>query len=203
MDSPYGNVANDDEINKTVGALKANNFLVEVVDNKEAAKDLVLKTIPKKSEVFNGASVTLEESGILREINDGDYISLRGAMMKLMSDPTKKREMRQITAAPEYMVLSAHALTQDGKIMVASASGSQIPPVAYGAEHVIFVIGSQKIVKDLDDGLKRIQKYAVPLEDARALKAYGAHTSFNKLFVLNKDMPDRTTIIIIKEKIGY
>ncbi len=203
MESSFGKVASEEEINKTAEALKANGFDVIIVDSKEAAKDTAIKLVPKGSETFTGASVTLDESGISEVVNGPDYDSARAKMMALYNEPEKAQEMKRVTAAPDYMLSSAHALTQDGKIMVASASGSQIPSEAYGAAHVIFVVGAQKIVKDLNDGLARIQEYVVPLEDKRAQKAYGTGTNFSRLFVLNNDKPERTTVVIIKEKIGY
>jgi hypothetical protein len=123
--------------------------------------------------------------------------------MALAGDAEKKKEMKQVSGTPDYLVSSAHALTSDGKIMVASATGSQIAPESYGANQVVLVVGAQKLVKDLNDGLKRIEEHVVPLEDVRALKVYGGHTSFNKLLVLNKEMPGRVTVFIVKEKLGF
>jgi L-lactate utilization protein LutC len=200
----FAEVASDKEINETVGALKNNGFAVQVFKTKEEAKKAVLDLIPKGSEVFTGTSATLDETGISEALNGGsDYISLRNKMVALMSDPQKKKETKQIAGTPDYVVSSAHALTHDGKIMIASASGSQLPSEAYGANQVIFVVGAQKLVKDLNDGLRRIEEHIVPLEDKRALAAYGIHTSFNKLLVLNKETPGRVTVVIVKEKLGF
>jgi len=203
MDSVYATAASDDEIAKTAEALKVNGFEAQVVENKEAAKEAVLKLIPKGSEVLTVTSVTLDKSGINEVVNGSGYVSVRHKMMELMGNPEKLKDTRRITVAPDYVVGSAHALTQDGKIMIASATGSQMPSESYGADHVILVIGAQKIVRDLQEGLKRINDYVVPLEDERALKAYGAHTSFNKLLILNKEKPGRITVIVIREEIGF
>jgi hypothetical protein len=124
-------------------------------------------------------------------------------MMALYGDPTKKKEMKQITAAPDFALGSVHALTQDGKLMIASMTGSQFPGEAYGSDKVIFVVGAQKIVKDLAAGITRIEEHAVSLEDERAQAAYGINTAFNKLLVINSDAPGRITVVIIKESIGF
>ncbi|HTE22039.1 MAG TPA: LUD domain-containing protein [Candidatus Limnocylindria bacterium] len=203
MGTQYAKVASDELLNTTVEALQGNGFSVNVVENADEAKKAVLKLIPKGSEVFTNTSVTLDEAGIAEVLNGSDYVSARNKMLALYGDPKKKKEMKRIAGTPEFAIGSAHAITQDGKILVASASGSQIPAEAYGSENVIFVVGAQKLVKDLDEGIKRIEEYVVPLEDERAMAAYGTHTALAKLLVLMLDSPERVTVIIIKDKIGF
>jgi hypothetical protein len=103
----------------------------------------------------------------------------------------------------DYVVSSVHAVTRDGKLLVASATGSQLGIQAYGADKVLFVIGTQKVVDDVDAGVARIENHVVPLEDTRALAAYGVNTSFSKLLILNKEMPGRVTVILVEEPLGY
>lgn len=205
MSTTYGTIASDETINKAAKALEENGFKAVVVDSQKAAKEAVLKLIPKGSDVFTNTSVTLDETGISDAINGSDeYVSARNKMMELWGDPEKKTEMKRVAAAPTYTLGSVHALTQDGKLLVASASGSQIPSESFGAENVIFVVGAQKIVKDLPDGINRIEQHTVPLENERAKQAYGAGTVFAKLLILNKEVVEgRTTVFIIKEHIGF
>jgi hypothetical protein len=203
MEKQYAEVASDEAINSTVEALKSNGFAVEVFETKEEARDAVLSRIPKGSEVFTNTSATLDESGISEVVNGADYVSARNKMLALYGDPTKKKEMKQVASTPDFALGSVHALTQDGKLLIASASGSQFPGEAFGSGAVIFVVGAQKIVKDLPEGIKRIEEHAVPLEDERALVAYGSGTAFNKLLVINSEAPGRITVVIIKESIGF
>jgi len=121
-----------------------------------------------------------------------------------MDRKTQGLEMQKLGAAPEWAVGSVHAVTEDGKVIIASASGSQLPSYAYGSSHVVWVVGSQKIVKDLDEGMKRVREYVLPLESERAMKAYGQPSSINKLLILNKEAnPGRITMVIVKEKLGF
>jgi LUD domain len=114
------------------------------------------------------------------------------------------REMRTLAASPEYVVGSAHALTEDGSLLIASASGSQLGPVVSGAANVILVIGAQKIVSDIATGMRRIYEYCYPLEDARARRAYGVASGVNNILIINKAMTaDRLTAIIVKERLGF
>ena len=121
-----------------------------------------------------------------------------------MDRKTQTREMQQLGTAPEYAIGSIHAVTQDGHIMLASRTGSQMPAYAYGSSHVIWVVGAQKIVTDVDEAKKRIYEYCLPLESERAHKAYGVPGSeVSRLLLINDDIPERTTIIFLKEVIGF
>ncbi len=203
MKKLYDQIADDEVIDRTVKALNNNGFTTRVAANKQEAKELTLALIPKGSEVFTNISATLSIIGVADILNGPAYISVRDRAAALPDTPDKKQKAKRLSAAPAYTVGSAHAITQDGRILIASATGSQIPAEAYGANHVILVVGAQKIVKDIEDGLRRIEEYSVPLEDKRAMAAYGIHTAFAKLLMLNKEMPGRVVVIIVKENIGF
>ena len=200
----YGELANEEAIQKTIRALRSNNFKVEVVENKEEAKKKVLELVPAGAEVFTMTSQTLEAIGVDKEINEsGKYNALR-LKLYAMDRNTQAREMAKLGAAPDWVVASVHAVTLDGHLLIASNTGSQISSEAYAAGKVIFVVGTQKIVKDIQEGIKRIYEYSYPLEDERAQKAYGVHSGVNKILIINKEiMSERTTVILVKEKLGF
>lgn len=199
----YSQAAADGRIAKTVKALEANGFKVKVVDDLKTLHDEVISLIPEKSEVFTATSHTLDEAGLTEELNSDKYISVRNKFMPLYGQADKQNEMKRIGSASDYAVGSVHAITEDGQVMIASASGSQIPNYAYGAQNFIWVVGSQKLVKDLNEGFDRIENYTFHLEDARALKAYGANSSINKILIYRKEPTGRGTVIIIKEAVGF
>lgn len=204
----WNTLANEESIKKTVDALKNNGITAHVVDSAEEAKEKVLKLLPKKAEVMQMTSVTLDTIGITQPINEsGDYDSVRNELNKL--DRSKQHlEMQRIGAAPEWTLGSVHAVTEDGKVVIASNSGSQLPAYAYGSSHVIWVVGTQKIVNNLEDAMTRIYDYVLPLETKRARKAYNLpdtfHSNVSKLLIVNKEVnPERLTIIFVKEKLGF
>jgi len=97
-----------------------------------------------------------------------------------------------------------HAVTEQGQVIVASMTGGQVGPYASGAGTVIWVVGAQKIVRDLEEGLRRIREYSYPLEDARAREAYGIASGINKVLIVNREVvPGRITVILVKEKLGF
>ncbi len=197
-------LATDEDIKKTSKALEDNGIKTVVVENGKEAKDKVIEIIPKKAEVFTMTSVTLESIGLEKEINEsGNYNAVR-AKLFTMDRNTQGREMAKLGAAPDWVVSSVHAVTQDGHLLIASNSGSQLSAEAYAGGKVIFVAGTQKIVKDTDEGMERIYTHTFPLEDKRAQKAYGMHSGVSKILIVNKEVvPERITLILVKEELGF
>jgi len=201
----YNIIPSDEIIQKAIASLKSNGIEAMVVENGEAAKAKTLELIPAQSEVMNMTSVTLETIGIPKEINEsGRYASVRN-QLNSMDRGTQSSEMQKLGAAPLYAIGSVHAVTQEGQVVIASNTGSQLPAYAYGAAKVIWVVGAQKIVKDLDAAFKRIYEYVLPLESERARKAYGVEGSnVSKLLIVNEEIaPGRIVIIFVKEALGF
>jgi hypothetical protein len=182
--------------------LRERNFEVLIVQGGDAARAEVLKRIPDGASVHSGKSKTLEDAGVFHTLMAGGYDFIRKRTMAL--DRMKDREqIRKLWATPDVMVNSAHAVTEAGQIVVTSASGSQIGPIASGAGKVILVIGSQKIVPDLETAFRRIEQHVFPYEDARLREAMGVGTKITRTLILDQDfMPGRTTIILVRDPIG-
>ena len=201
---PYDQLPDDVTIARTAAALTANGITAHVVADGGSALAKLQELLPASAQVMTMTSLTLDTIGAAAAINEsGRYDSVR-AKLTAMDRKTQGREMQLLGAAPEGAVGSVHAVTEDGHVLIASASGSQLPAYAYGASHVIWVVGAQKIVPTLEAGMRRIHEYVFPLEDARALKAYGVHSGLNKVLTLNREAtPGRLTIILVKEKLGF
>jgi len=202
--SKFANLASDVQIKRTVKALEANNIHVIVAEDGADAKKTLYELIPANAEVFTSSSETLNTLGITEEIDkSGRYNSVR-EKMSMMDRETQSREMEKLGATPEYMIGSIQAVTEDGEVIIASKTGSQMSGYAAAAAHVIWVVGTQKIVPTYDDGMERIETYVLPLEMARAFKAYGVASSINKVLVIKKEFkPGRTTMILVKENLGF
>ncbi len=198
----YEQTKSIDVVNKTIASLKKNGIDAVLANDASDAKNMVLSSIPKESTVMTMTSVTLDELDISKEINEsGKFNSSR----TMLSSATDNKEKKAIANIPDYVVGSVHAVTEDGKVVIASNTGSQIPAYVYTADHVIWVVGTQKIVKDLDDAMKRIYEYVLPLESERAKKAYGVSGSFvSKILIVNKEVtPGRIKVVFVPENIGY
>jgi hypothetical protein len=196
-------LADDSSLEKTVGALTANGIEVYVVNDRKEALSKIIYLIPQGSEVMEGSSTSMNEIGATKEIEEsGKYRALRKEIQAI-SDPLKREEARKRASAPAYGMGSVHAITQDGKLVVASATGSQLGIYVYGAANLVLVAGTQKIVKDVDAAFARIREYIFPLEDARMKKAYGVGSRINKMLIINKENPGRIKLILVKEKLGF
>jgi L-lactate utilization protein LutB len=200
----YKMIANADSISKTVAALKENGIDAMVVEDGASAKAKVLEIIPEGAEVMTMTSVTNDTIGVTQELNEsGKYKPVRA---KLYNESTPESEARKIGAAADYVTGSVHAVTEDGKVVIASNTGSQLPAYAYAGGHVVWVVGAQKIVPTLDEALKRIYDYVLPLESVRANKAYHITTgSFvSKLLIIHREVnPKRLHLIFVKEALGF
>lgn len=197
-------LATDEHIKRAANALEANNIHVIIAENGIEAKRLFFELVPAGAEVYLGASVTLEKLGIKDEIDkSGKFDALRPKMFA-MNRETQGREIRKMGAAPDYAAGSVHAVTEDGHVLIASNTGSQLGPYAMGAGKVIWVVGAQKIVKDVNEGLRRIQEYCYPLEEVHMQGLYHVSTAINKILILNREFrPNRITMIIVKEVVGF
>jgi acyl-CoA hydrolase len=191
------------ELAATVVALEEHGFSVEVVDGPDDARTAVLARIPAGSSVMTNTSVTLQETGIADVINDGGpYESARNKMFALDFE-TQAQQMKAIGGQPDYALGSVHAVTHDGTLVIASASGSQLASYAWGAASVIFVIGAQKLVPDLDTAHQRIYQHSLKLEDARAQAAYGQHSYVGKVLEIHQELPGRIHIVLVRQPLGF
>jgi hypothetical protein len=200
----FANLASDEQIERTAEALEANGIHAVVADNGEEAKRIFFELVPEGTEIFLGASVTLETLGIKDVIDkSGKYDAVRPKMFA-MNRETQGREIRKLGGAPDYAAGSVHAVTEAGQVMIASNTGSQLGPYASGAGKIVWVVGAQKLVKDLDEGFKRIYEYDLPLETEHMRQLYNAGTGVNKVLIVNREIrPNRITMIIVKEELGY
>ena len=190
-----------------VGRLAANlqgrNFEVVVVQTGAEAKAEVLKRIPDGARIHSGKSKTLEDIGLFDTLMGSDeYDFVRKQTLKL-DRITQRREMVKLGATPDLMINSVQAVTEAGQLIVVSASGSQIGAISAGGEKLILVVGSQKIVADLDAAFQRIQEHVFPYEDARLLEMLGIHTAWTRTLILEREFtPGRTTVILVRDPVG-
>ncbi|MEO5703544.1 MAG: LUD domain-containing protein [Candidatus Limnocylindrales bacterium] len=202
----FGTRADEAAIERTAEALRAKGYAVHVVDDADAALDTILGILPEGAEVGQGASQTLEDIGVTHELEEtGRFDAVRKHTRSMdRTTPEGLRAMRKLGVGPDWYVNSAHAVTEDGTILVASNTGSQLAPVAFGAGEVIFAIGSQKIVPDLATAFRRLEEHILPLENARMQGLYGVDSEIKKVLIIYKEFrPSRFTIVLINEPAGF
>jgi LUD domain len=202
--SEFSHLSSMERIARVAEALESNGIRALPVETGAEARQIVASLLPDGAEVFNNTSQTLETIGVADDIErSGRYQSLRLRLFQ-MDREMQREELRTLAASPDYVVGSVHAVTESGSLLVASASGSQLGPIVSGAGYVVFVIGGQKIVPDLDAGIRRIFEYSLPLEDRRARDAYGVSSGVNNILIINRVVAaGRITAILVHESLGF
>ena len=200
----FTKLASDERIARVARALEANGMKTLIAETGEEAKKLVLEMVPQGAEVYANQSQTLDQLGLREEFDgSGRYDAIRPKVLKL-DRKTQGNEIRKLRSSPDYMIGSVQAITETGQVLTSSFGGSQLGAYAYGSAKVIWIVGTQKLVKDLDEGFRRIEEYSYPLEDARLLAALGMHSAVGKTLIVNREVvPGRITIVLVKEELGY
>lgn len=205
-DSAFTRLASEQQIEKTVQALQAHGIRAIVCETSEQARTSVLNLIPDGATVYDGPSRTLEALGLPEQIEHATRFQSVRAQSATLDYVTQRNEIRKRIAAPDVLLGSVHAVTEAGEVLIASASGSQLSAVACGASLVIWVVGTQKLVGTLSDGLRRIREYCLPLENERAQQVYGQDqtSAINKLLTINAEHePGRITMVLVKQQLGF
>lgn len=202
--SEFTQLASEQQIEKTVQALQAHGIRVVVFETGEEASKYVLDLIPDGAAVYNSSSRTLEVLGLAERIEHANRFQAVRVRLSTLDRATRRNEMRKLVAAPDVLVGSVHAVTEQGEVLIASATGSQLGATASGAGTVIWVVGTQKLVCTLEDGLRRIREYSLPLESERAQQVYGQASAINKLLIINAEaQPGRITMVLVKQQLGF
>ncbi len=203
----YANVANAASISKTIAALKANGIEALLVDSGAAALATIKECIPQGASVMNGASKTLEQIGYIAYLESGQHgwNNLKAGILA-EKDPAKQSVLRKQATLSDYYLGSVHALSETGEFIIASNTGSQLPHIVFNSPNLIFVVGAQKIVPSLAEGMKRLEDYVVPLEDQNIFQKYGSHTMLSKVLIFKRENPKlgrNVRMLLINEPVGF
>lgn len=203
----YNTLATQESIDKTAAGLNSRNVEVIVVKNGSEALEKIKELIPKGASVMNGSSTTLNQIGFTEYLKSGTHgwDNLHENIVN-EKDPVKQAILRKQSVLSDYYLGSVHGLAETGEFVVASNSGSQLPHIVFTSPNLIFVVSVKKIVPTLEQAVQRLKEHVVPLEDARLMKAYGMHTSLNKMVIFENENPmmgRKIRMIIVEEDLGF
>lgn len=201
----FDQVASKKVLEQVAAELQKRNFTTTIVKDRQAALALLKEQLPEKAEVMTASSTTLNEIGFTDYLASADApVTSVHALIAAENDEAKRQELRRKAIMSDYFLASANAITQDGLIVAVDATGSRVGAMPFAAKHLILVVGAQKIVKNLDEAMQRIKEYVFPKEDARLLAAYGAHSSFGKWIIMEKEIvPGRVQVVLVEEALGF
>ncbi len=202
-DPAFARPADEGTLHRVAGALRARGIGADVVADGEAARVKVHELIPDGAHVYNATSRTLDTIGLSRDILEQERYDAARHVLDQLDPSTQMDQYRRGAASPQVVVGSVHAVTEDGQLLVASASGSQLAAYAFGAAQVIWVVGAQKVVPDLDTAFQRVRRYSYPLEDVRARAVYGFPSAINKQLRISGETPGRAHVVLVGEVLGF
>ena len=193
-----------DRLDRVAAAMEANGIHTIIASSASEAREIVLDLIPDGAELFESSSQTLIETGLASAVTEtGRFQLVRPKLLELYAQGDRDG-MRKLGSAPQVMIGSVHAITESGDLLIGSGTGSQLGPSAYSAGQIIWVVGAQKIVRDIDEGLRRIREYSYPRENNRMLAERGVPSSLNKILIVHREsMPGRATVVLVNEELGF
>jgi len=194
-----------DVVDITAKAVGKRGITVKLAKDSGEALAAIQQLIPPGAEVMSGSSTTLVEIGF------DEYISSAACSWRVLhqaitaeNDAEKRLILRRKSVAADYFVSSVNAIARSGEIVACDQSGSRVGAWPFAAGHLILVAGINKIVPTLEAAFSRIRKYAFPLENARAMKAYGTPSMIGKCVVLAHEKQEgRITLVLVSETLGY
>ncbi|MCL5729947.1 MAG: lactate utilization protein [Candidatus Pacearchaeota archaeon] len=205
MAKKWDEIPGEKELEETLSNIKSRGINVVVAENREHALEELKAMIPGGASVANGSSTTLAEIGFVDYLREGKHgwKNLHEEALK-EKDPAKQSDLRRKMDTADYFLGSVNAISKNGELVACDQSGSRVSAYPFAAKNLILVAGFQKITNNLDDAMKRIREHVFLLENERAKKAYGMGTALGKWVILEHEkIPNRTTLILVKEKLGF
>ena len=204
----YAALPASERIHKTIEAVTARGIHAELVETKEDALTRIQEIIPANAVVMTGGSVTLQQIGFEALLISGQH-PWRNFKADLLAekDPAKQTVMRRQGTLAEFYLGSVNALAETGELVFASGTGSQLPAYAYSSRNVIWVSGAQKITPTLDEALRRVREYVLPLEDERQRK-FGNKTGsyIGRILIFEYEpafLRRNLTLLLVNQVLGY
>ncbi len=194
-----------ERLQRTFKALEARGFHPTYAPDRKTALAAVLDLIPKGASVAHGSSTTLQEIGLVDVLKrpDSGYRYVNPEWTK-ETDPAKRMRLRaRLSIEADVYMGSVQAVCETGETVAADGAGSRQAFYVYGPPKVIWVAGTNKLVRTLDDGIRRVREVALPLEDERMKKAGARGSAIGKLVIYEREWPGRITIVVVGDKLGF
>lgn len=202
LDRTYSEPADRSRLERVAEALAVRGMKASIVADTAAARAAFDALVPDGAVVYNSTSRTVDEAGISDDIRASERYRATRSVTETLDPATQMEEFRRHVSNMDVVVGSVQAVTDAGQVVIASGSGSQLAPYAYGATNVVWVVGAQKIVRDLDEAFDRIEQHCLPAEDARLREIYGMGSSVNKHLIVHGEEPGRITVLLVEEPLG-
>jgi len=148
-----------------IKSLALRNIEAVYAETKEEALKLALDIIPKGATVSNGGATSAREIGLIDSVINGDYNYLNRDGAKDLAE--KKRLEKETFTNCDYFIASANAMSENGVIVNIDGNANRVAAITYGPEHVLLIVGMNKIVHSEEDAYNRAKYIAAPINAQR------------------------------------
>lgn len=198
-----------------IKGLEKRNMEGVFCETKEDALSKALSYIEEDSSVTWGGSMSIEEIGLMDAVKNGNYKVIDRSVAKNYEE---QREIFSKAVLADYYLMSSNAITLDGELINIDGTGNRVACLTYGPKNVIMIVGMNKVVNDVEDGIKRVRNFASPPNTLRlGLKTpcsmtgrcgdcYGDTCICSQIVVTRRQsamMKDRVKVILVGESLGY
>ena len=147
--------------------LKKRNMEGYYFENSSECVIAILDSIPSGSVISWGGSETIKETGLMEAVHNGSYELIDRTTAK---NPEEARQIYARTVLADYYLMSSNAVTIDGELINIDGNGNRVACLIQGPSHVIIVVGINKIVTDVENGVARVRNMASPANAIRLKK---------------------------------
>lgn len=181
--------------------------------DKESAVKKALELMSKGSSIGYGGSMTLTETGLMDAIQNGEYKLIK---RESANTDEEQRKIYGEICCSDFFLMSTNAITIDGELINIDGRGNRVAFLCYGPQNVLILAGMNKIVTDIDAGIKRTRDIAAPPNGVRLNKktpcaitgkcedCYSPDCMCGQIVITRRSgIPNRIKVILIGEELGY
>lgn len=193
--------------------LKSRNIEAFFVQTKDEALKKSLELIPENSSVSWGGSSSIEEIGLKEKIRNGKYIVFDREKAQTLEEKTK---IIHQGLTSDFFLASCNAISEDGILVNIDGLANRLAGICYGPKHVLFIVGINKIVKNIDDAISRARNISAPINAQRfdidtpckktgcCYDCLSPDTICCQLLITRySKIKDRMILILVNENLGY
>lgn len=207
----------DLRLSEVRNVLQENNFEVFLANDRDDAKNIVLKKILpnlKPKSISWGGSVTFADTGLYQELSNNPSYDILDTYDQSLSKEEKLKKRREALLT-DLFITGTNALTDTGKLINLDMIGNRVGAITFGPKNVIIMVGRNKLIADVDQAILRIKNLAAPANALRlGMKTPCAKTGYceecqskdricNSWTIHEKSFPKgRIKVVLINEDMG-
>lgn len=202
-ESQFDQLPDEETLSTVVSNVEERNVSVTVCESGDQARSYLAEQIPQGATVMSGHSTTMEEIGFTDILTTADGFEYVGNQLDELEDDARFQARRNATTADVFFD-GVNAIAESGELIGANALGNGVGAWPFGAESLVLIGSTNKIMPSWTDAVERLREFALPLEDARAEEVYGQGSLVGKLVSLEYErVDDRTQLVLIKDQLGF